>query len=104
MPGDIPVISKPERGYFTLRRRGGAFPVPVSIQPYGEEFSALVAQVGDNVEPLFATWERCYGNRITEAEYRYMTATYKHCQIHEPEAPEANPYKPIDITKMKPAF
>ena len=99
-----PVISKPERGYFTLCRRRGAYPLAVSIQPYGEEFSALVAEVGGEVEDLFATWEKCYGNRITESEYRFMLADATHCKIHEPDAPEANPFEPIDITKMKPAF
>lgn len=37
-----------------------------------------------------------YGEPITEAEYRFMLADADWCRTYQPDAPQANPRRPVE--------
>lgn len=40
----------------------------------------------------------------TEEEVKYRMAVITHCQTYEPSAPEAAPFKPVDLMTAAPPF
>lgn len=44
------------------------------------------------------------GERIDEAEYQFLLADAAWCKQHDPEAPEAQPRKRVDLNKLPPIF
>ena len=104
MPRDRIVVDRPVIGLYRMRLRAGAVWVPISIEPYGAEFSALVAIVNGERADLFNTWNWCAGEPIDQAEFDYLTDLNEHCERHEPDSPEANPRRRIDLDKLPPAF
>lgn len=98
------IVDRPVAGYYRMRlARKGPW-VPVSIEPYGKEFSALVAIVGDERADLMDTWNWCCGQPISKATYDYMIATREWCERYDPSAPEANPRRAVDLSKLPPSF
>lgn len=68
-----------------------------------QQFRCLIN--GKEVDPWrYAERVNCFGQPIDEAEYRYMLDTESWARTYDPEAPEADPYRPVDINKIKPVF
>lgn len=44
------------------------------------------------------------GERIDEVEYRYLLKTHSWAREYEPDAPEANPRKRINLNELRPLF
>jgi hypothetical protein len=98
------IVDQPVAGYYRRRLVKGGPWVPVEIAPYGGEFTALVATVGGVHADLFDTWTSCAGQPISKADYDYMMAVKEWADEHAPCAPEARPYKRVEISKLPPAF
>lgn len=96
------VVDRPVAGFYRMRLAAGGPWVPVSIEPYGSEFSALVAIVGDDRADLFNTWNWCCGQPISKAEYKYMIAARDWEAQYDPASPLANPRRRIDIGSLPP--
>jgi len=98
------VVDRPVAGLYRMRLAKGGPWVPVSIEPYGREFSALVAIVGDDRADLFTTWNWCCGQPIDKQTYEFMIAARDWDMQYDPESPLANPRRSIDINKLPPSF
>lgn len=108
LAGDVGPIHEgaPQPGFYRRRLvRGGpwvgvAIWLAQEIDPETGELVAderLVATVdGAPADPI-AVWTYCAKNPIPEAEYRFLIAAARHAQAYEPEAPRANPRRPIDL-------
>jgi hypothetical protein len=48
-------------------------------------------------------WHR-RGEAITADEYEFQVAVVRHCREHEPDAPEANPRRAIDLRNVPSVF
>lgn len=122
---------KPEVGFFRYRIvRGGAW-VGARIarictctihggpgneehdwQPDCDRFPHLIAQVNgvfhdapinrSEVPTLEKVW--LFGERIEEADYRYMVDAAAWDRAYAPEAPAANPGQPVDLNTIDPIF
>lgn len=99
-----PVINQPVAGFYKMRLVKNGPWVPVQIAPYSttRQFSVLCAWVGDGPADLIETWHRCAGRPISDRDYRYMMSLREWAHANDRAAPEANPYKAIDISTMKP--
>lgn len=101
----------PHPGWFKRRlTRGGPF-VPACIfieqeidAETGEllDDERLICELsGERVE-IGDEWPRLADHPITAAEFGYLTAIRLHAAWHDPEAPEANPRRPIDWRNLAP--
>lgn len=97
-------LNRPEVGFYWIRRVRKGVKVPVEIGRYSDKFSAMICLVGGEPADIQATWEWCAGNPISRADYNHMMATKEWAEEYAPEQPEANPFRPIDISKLPPAF
>lgn len=104
----------PREGFYRMRRvRNGPF-VAVRIwfgQPYdpatGEycDRSYCWRAAIDGVQVgIWDVWPACSGRPICEGDYRFMRAMSTHAKAHEPGMPQANPFKPINLSTLPPIF
>ncbi|HET98765.1 MAG TPA: hypothetical protein ENH89_00020 [Aurantimonas coralicida] len=105
-------IDSPEPGFFRLKlTRGGPWvpailyrPCPIEFEP--ETFQAvdrhyrLVAEIDGKPADVHRVWTS--GERITIAEYLYLTANHAWVRQYAPDLPEANPGSPIDFNVLQP--
>jgi hypothetical protein len=110
-------VGRPEPGFFKLRLvKGGPFvgarieygPTrdPLTGEPldrswhYAADINGFVDQ-NPRPEPnddVWKVWE--FGQRIDEAEYRFLIADREWAAKHAPELPEATPRKPVDLRQI----
>lgn len=45
-----------------------------------------------------------YGDRVSEAEYRYLVAGAAWDRVNQPDAPAANPTKPVNLNELDPIW
>jgi len=95
-----------EEGFYKTRLvRGGVF-VPVRVAYEGDrdetgeliEDERLICEVnGEARDEVWARkhWPHFAGNPIPEADYRFMVDKAAWARQHEPDAPEANPYRAV---------
>lgn len=104
----------PLPGFYKQRlRRGGPWvAVRIWLEPgerdleTGELLSDDVIRArrdGRDVDP-FQVWPGCASHPIDEAEHRYLDEGAAWDREHDPEAPAANPGRPVDINRTKPVF
>lgn len=108
------VINEPQVGYYLMRFTKDGPLVPVEIRMCvskdpltGEELDrspVLHCFTGDQERDPYETWERCAGRPIPQNEFLYREAVAAWAKQFAPDDPHANPRKPVDLTKMKPAF
>ena len=53
-------------------------------------------------EPVFRIWHSA--ESIPAHEHAYLIERARYCRTHEPNAPEANPTRPINVGSEPPAF
>lgn len=107
MSGERSIIDRPQEGWFRTRLVKGGPLVPariwrsVATDPLtGEALDrSPILQAEINGKPIdpYELWPRVADRRITEAEFKFMTADSEWCQRHAPNEPAANPGKPIDL-------
>ena len=108
------LVDTPSPGYYHIRLcRGGPW-VPVRIwleggerDEAGELLSDEVfrAKIGDHEmtwDELVQRWP--WLRKIKRSEYDYLMAAGRYAAAHEPDAPEANPRRAIDLTETKSLF
>ena len=108
-------IDRPVPGFFKMRlTRGGPWvpaivyrPCPIELEP--ETFQAvdrhyrLVAEIGGKPSEVLRVWQ--YGERIEQAEYKYLSDDRDWCRRHAPERLEAaTPRDYFRVDLMKPIF
>lgn len=64
----------------------------------------LLCQVAGEWADPYETWSWVAGQRIGEAEYRFLMADAEHAMEHRPSAPRANPRKKIDLLESELPF
>lgn len=74
--------------------RAPRWQVEVSGKLIDDPFS-VVHLIG-NQEPIIK------GEQISKEEFEFLLSDAQWCREYEPDAPEANPTKPIDLNKMAP--
>lgn len=105
-------VDVPEPGFFAIRLVKGGPKVAATIE---RDAAGVWSTTIDGVrqsgaahtdpalaEGVFRIWH--YGERITEAEHRYLIDFAAYVRVHVPDAPEANPTQPIVIGRLLPAF
>lgn len=111
--GPIPAMvggisaSVPVAGFYRARLVSGGHPVGVRIwhgPPHdpitGEELDRSWRwQATMNGEPidLFRVWPRCAGEPIDQVEHDYLASVHKWAVEHQPDSPQANPTRKIDL-------
>jgi hypothetical protein len=100
----IRYLGRPEPGFFKLRlRRHGAW-VPAIIWrpvPYYRQHE-LLAMIGEHEADPYEVWER--GARISPAVFAFMIQDSAWAKEHAPDAPEAQPYNPVNLAEMRTLF
>lgn len=104
-------VDEPSPGFFRIRLVKGGPWVAAEIRrgedkvwtglidgKPGETSSADPAAASD----VFRIWHS--GEFIPEHEHAYLVQRAQWCRIHQPDSPEANPTRPIDIGRQPPAF
>ena len=66
-----------------------------------ERSRPLLCQVNGEWADPFTEWSWIAGNRITEAEFRYLLADADHAQQYRPAAPRANPRQTVDFMEFE---
>lgn len=110
-------VDSPRAGYFRLRLRKGAPYVPARIwigpprDPLTGELLDRsyrpIVQIAnfpatDDPEEVARVWH--YGETIDPATFAYMRSRAEWARLHDPEAPAANPLRPVDLSTMRPPF
>lgn len=107
-------INRPEPGFFKLKLvRGGPWvpaiiwrACPIEFEP--ETFQAvdrcyhLQAEINGKQADVMRVWTA--RERITMAEYLYLTDDRAWVTQYAPHLPEANPLVPIDFNTLSPPF
>lgn len=102
------VNPQPECGWFKRRLvKGGPF-VPAKIwmhQPVGEDGhlcddEILQCEVDGLCRDPSDQWSWLAGNPISEAEFKFLTATRQWAEQNSPDEPYANPQDPVDWHKV----
>lgn len=101
----------PKPGYWLIRlgKQTPLVPCCIRAEPLQAGADAtnvvngLTARILDDVVPMHQVWER-RGIPITQAEYEFQIADYRHAAEHRPGDPKANPRQPVDWLKMKPVY
>lgn len=107
-------IASPEPGFFRLKLTSGGPWVPAilyrpcPIEWHPETFQAvdrhyhLVAEIDGKLVDVHRVWTS--GERITLAEYLFLTADHGWARQYAPHLPEATPERPVDINELAPIF
>lgn len=62
------------------------------------------AELDSREVALEKVWPFCAKHPIDRSEYLYLLADRDHARRHRPESPEANPERPVDLSKTPPLF
>ena len=107
-------IANPEPGFFRIKlTKGGPWvpaiiyrPCPIEFEPQTfqpvDRHYRLVAEVDGKLVDMSRVWTS--GERITMAEYLFLTADHAWARLYRPDLPEANPERPIDFNTLSPPF
>jgi len=107
------IANDPPPGHYQIRlvKRGPFVPVRIWIEDgdrdeFGNlESDQIIKAAADGVEvDVWSVWPYCAGETITASEYRFMRSRTEWDKRHAPDAPAANPRRPIDIDLTKPVF
>jgi hypothetical protein len=105
-------IDKPEEGMWAVRLRKGAVEVAARIyrcwhapdEPENlMDRSYLVAEINGQQVDVDRVWTT-RGRPIGQAEYEFLIARYRHAAWYEPEMPEAQPERRVDLNQLQPLF
>lgn len=97
----------PQPGFYLIRLvRGGPW-VAAQIAHAEDGWTVSIDGVteGPSLDPwALSNMERVHwgGRETTEAEVRYRLALKHHAATYEPDAPAANPKRPVDLDKLTP--
>lgn len=113
-------VDRPVAGYYRMKRiRGGPWigvriwrcchctpvgPAPHAWRPECDRYPPLIATVEGKDQPPLPLWSWVAGREISEADYRYLTEGSAWDRLYDPQAPSANPDKPIDLGSMPPLY
>ena len=105
-------IDKPEPGFFKLKKArngpwvGAIIFRPCPISPFDgyplDRHQPLEAEVNGKPAKVDRVW--IAGKPIPEWEYRHLIDDRAYCRQFLPQAPEANPTKPVDLNELPPIF
>lgn len=106
-----PFPNDPQCGWYKRRLiKGGPFvPARIFVKRFidpetGDLLSdeVLCCEVNGTARDPEEEWQWLWECPISKAEFDYLTALAYHASYYEPDAPEANPRKPIDWATIKP--
>lgn len=109
-------IGSPEPGFFRVRLvRGGPYVaarifLPCPIDPdfghYMDRSRHLMAEINGSVYAslLRVFWVWTTGQPVSAGEFQYLADLAAWCRHNDSRDPMANPRKPIDPRKTRPAF
>lgn len=114
LAGEPPPIHEndPQPGFYETKLVKGGPDIPVRIYLHGEtdEAGELVEpeelraeQNGHEIEPA-AVWLHCSTRPISQGRYEYLMDLGRWAAAHEPDHPQANPKRKIDISRLAPDF
>ena len=102
-------VDRPVPGWYRRRLvKGGPWVpvllfVPCPLDPHtGEPLDRPrhpLCLIADDPADAMEQWSWVAGQPISRAEYLYLMAVRAHAIAHEPEMPEANPRRPIDLLR-----
>lgn len=102
-------VDQPEPGYFCIRLVKGGPWVAAEIRHIDGAWLALIDGVPKTPHPdpaqaedVFRIWH--YGERIPNYEHAFMVQWAAHVRVFQPDAPEANPTRPINVGREPPPF
>lgn len=102
-------VDQPEPGHFRIRLVKGGPWVAAEIRHVDGAWVALIDGVPKTPHPdpaqaedVFRVWH--YGERILPHEHQYLIEFAAYVRVHIPDAPEANPTRPIAIGREPPPF
>lgn len=109
-------VSKPRPGYYRVKLVKGGPWVPVCILHYhgagvrarykrsrpGILFAVVGEQCITDENKVLELWPFVAGNPIEPETYYHMQRLAKWARENDPNAPEANPRKPIDVHTLPP--
>src|SRR5262245_16048099 len=102
-------IGQPREGFYWTRLRKGCIWVAVRFWLEGDTWCVLVNgspldQDGTPLDP-YEIWPACGETReITEHEYTWREIWREWAERHKPDHPAADPFRHIELSKMKPRF
>jgi len=92
-------IDQPEPGFYEMRRVARGPWVAVYIH---HGYKGLTAHVdGKPVDP-YQIWPWCGGRPISAARYKWRRRLARWARTWNPFSPEANPTKPVDVSRIPP--
>jgi hypothetical protein len=98
----------PEAGFYKMRLRRGGVPVGVRIfygqtkdPATGEPIERWAWQAEINGEPVEVArvWPTCAPQPVAKAEYHYLTGLQDWGRRHDPDGPQANPMRRVDLLR-----
>lgn len=103
-------VDQPEPGLFKMRlvARGPFVAAEIHRQDDGRWCATINGAVAEahldpaQAEGVFRVWH--YGHRIDASEHAFLVERAAWARIHDPDSPEANPERPINIGALPPAF
>ena len=99
-------IDRPEPGYYKTRLVRGGWEVGVRI--FVEADRLAIEIDGERCDrkgqpfDVYAEWP--WLRPDTEANFRFLARTREWANLYEPEHPAANPWRPIDLSRLPPRF
>jgi len=100
----------PEAGFYRMRLRQGAMfsavciwlgaPVdPATGEEVPERGERWQASMNNEPVPIDHVWPRCAKHPITKAEHDYMLSRQAWGRDVDPDGPDANPQRPVDLMR-----
>jgi len=100
----------PKPGWYWTRLVKGGPKIPIRITATevvrGNKPNRVLFEVfvGDQEVVWTTVWPDCSANKLTEKEHRYLLEMGRWTTANDPDAPEANPRKKINLHDMPPLF
>lgn len=100
-------VEDPAPGFYRMRLRRGAHWVGVRIwhgPPHDPDTGEVMdrsprwqAEINGEYVELERVWPRCGRDPVDEAEYHHLIALRDWGREHDPDGPQANPHRPVDL-------
>lgn len=101
-----PDITRPQPGFYRTRfvKNGPWIAARIWLDDsIPERPAVLLAEVDGKEADPYRIWPSVIGNDITEIDFRHLGNVRRWAQTSAPHAPEAQPFKPINLSQQ-PAF
>jgi hypothetical protein len=103
----VPRIDQPVAGFYSLRVRRDGPKVPVRFWCDGDQWHVEVdgeRQWGGVPIDPFEVWPFVAGRAISQSDFEHYVRLRVWARMYDPDHPAANPFKPVDLRKMKPRW